>query len=131
MDFTTVAQLIVSGLTIGCVYSLVGLGFALTLRATDLINFAQGELVTLGAFVGLTLLGWLGLPFPLTFLLTIAIVGAVGVALERAVLRADHPPQGADAEPADRHSRFVDRAAGDGADRLGAGAGDLPAAVLD
>ena len=87
MDFTTVAQLIVSGLTIGCVYSLVGLGFALTLRATDLINFAQGELVTLGAFIGLTLLGWLGLPFPVTFLLTIAIVGAVGVGLERAVLR--------------------------------------------
>jgi branched-chain amino acid transport system permease protein len=87
MDFTSFAQLVVSGLTIGCVYSLVGLGFALTLRATDLINFAQGELVTLGAFIGFTLLGWFGLPFPITFLLTIAIVGAIGVGLERAVLR--------------------------------------------
>jgi branched-chain amino acid transport system permease protein len=87
MDVTTIAQLVVSGLTIGCVYSLVGLGFALTLRATDLINFAQGELVTLGAFIGLSLLGWFGLPFPMIFLITIALVGAVGVGLERIVLR--------------------------------------------
>jgi branched-chain amino acid transport system permease protein len=87
MDLTTLAQLIVSGLTIGCVYSLVGLGFALTLRATDLINFAQGELVTLGAFIGFSLLGWFGLPFPVTFLMATAIVGAIGVALERVVLR--------------------------------------------
>ena len=36
MDAATVIQLVVSGLTIGCVYSLVGLGFSLTLRATGL-----------------------------------------------------------------------------------------------
>ncbi len=51
MEVSTVVQLIVSGLTIGCVYSLVGLGFSMTLTATELINFAQGELVMLGAFI--------------------------------------------------------------------------------
>ena len=54
MELTMAVQLVISGLTIGCVYSLVGLGFALTLRATELINFAQGEMVMLGAFIGLS-----------------------------------------------------------------------------
>ena len=68
MDITTIIQLVISGLTIGCVYSLVGLGFALTLRATELINFAQGEMVMLGAFFGLTAITTLKLPFFFTFL---------------------------------------------------------------
>ena len=87
MDLATVAQLAVSGLTIGCVYSLIGLGFALTLRATDLINFAQGDLVTLGAFIGLTLLTVLKLPFVAAFVLAVLLTGLVGIVLERAVLR--------------------------------------------
>ena len=68
-------------------YSLVGLGFALTLRATELINFAQGEMVMLGAFIGLSLLTLLGLPYPVVFVLTLAITGLIGVAIERVVLR--------------------------------------------
>src|SRR5687767_6957533 len=87
MDIATIAQLVVSGLTIGCVYSLVGLGFSLTLRATELINFAQGELVMLGAFIGLTLLIALQLPFAAVFLLAILATGVLGVLLERAILR--------------------------------------------
>jgi branched-chain amino acid transport system permease protein len=87
MDIATIAQLVVSGLTIGCVYSLVGLGFSLTLRATELINFAQGELVMLGAFIGLTLLIVLKLPFAAVFILAILATGVLGVLLERAILR--------------------------------------------
>ena len=77
-DLVTAGQLALSGLTIGCVYSLVGLGFALTLRATELINFAQGEMVMLGAFIGLSLLTLLGLPYPVVFVLTLAITGLIG-----------------------------------------------------
>lgn len=87
MDLQTVIQLIVSGLTIGCVYSLVGLGFALTLRATELINFAQGEMVMLGALIGYTLLATLHLPFLLVFAIAFVATGVVGVLLERLVLR--------------------------------------------
>ena len=67
MDLQTVIQLIVSGLTIGCVYSLAGLGFALTLRATELINSAPGEMVVLGALIGYTLLAALSSPFIVAF----------------------------------------------------------------
>jgi branched-chain amino acid transport system permease protein len=86
-DLATAGQLAVSGLTIGCVYSLVGLGFALTLRATDLINFAQGEMVMLGAFIGLSVLTLTGLPYAAAFLAALIVAGAVGVAIERLVLR--------------------------------------------
>ncbi|MCC7271171.1 MAG: ABC transporter permease [Alphaproteobacteria bacterium] len=87
MDIQTLGQLVLSGLTIGCVYSLVGLGFALTLRATELINFAQGEMVMLGSFIGLTLLTTTGLPYAAVFVLVAIAVGLVGVLLERTILR--------------------------------------------
>ena len=87
MDLQTFIQLIVSGLTIGCVYSLVGLGFALTLRATDLINFAQGEMVMLGALIGYTLLATMGSPFVVAFAVATIGTGVVGVLLERVILR--------------------------------------------
>ena len=88
MDLHTAAQLVVSGLTIGCVYSLVGLGFALTLTATELVNFAQGEMVMLGAFIGLTLLTWGGgaPPYAMVFVVAMLATGAVGILLERTVL---------------------------------------------
>ncbi|MBL8700238.1 MAG: ABC transporter permease [Alphaproteobacteria bacterium] len=87
MDLATASQLVVSGLTIGCVYSLVGLGFALTLTATELVNFAQGEMVMLGAFIGLSLLTFTGIPYVAAFLVATVATGLVGVALERGVLR--------------------------------------------
>ena len=87
MDFVTILQLTFSGLTIGCVYSLVGLGFALTLKATDLLNFAQGEMVMLGAFIGLTLMHSFHLPYIAVFILSIILTGFFGVFMERFILR--------------------------------------------
>ena len=68
-----VAQLVVSGAAIGCVYALVALGFVLIFKATEVINFAQGELMMLGAFLGYTLIAIVGLNFWLGAL--IAIIG--------------------------------------------------------
>jgi branched-chain amino acid transport system permease protein len=87
MDIATLSQLVISGLTIGCVYSLVGLGFALTLRATELINFAQGEMVMLGAFFGFTVTTTFKLPFVVAFLVAILLTGLFGVFMERFMLR--------------------------------------------
>jgi branched-chain amino acid transport system permease protein len=87
MNLDIIIQLVVSGLTIGCIYSLVGLGFSLTLRATELINFAHGEMVMLGALTGYTLLTVFGLPYITVFILSTVIVAVVGVLLERIVLR--------------------------------------------
>ena len=87
MNYADILQLIFGGLTIGCVYSLVGLGFALTLRATELINFAQGEMVMLGAFIGLTLINAFPLPYYLVFFLAVVLSGVFGIFMERFILR--------------------------------------------
>jgi branched-subunit amino acid ABC-type transport system permease component len=81
MNLDILIQLVVSGLTIGCIYSLVGLGFSLTLRATELINFAHGEMVMLGALTGYTLLTVFGLPYIAVFILSTDLVAVVGVLL--------------------------------------------------
>jgi len=87
MEATMTIQLIISGLTIGCVYSLVALGFALTLRATELINFAQGEMVMLGAFIGLSVVQTLHLPFWAIFVIAVILTGFFGIFMERFMLR--------------------------------------------
>ena len=82
-------QLIVSGLANGCVYGLIALGFVLIYKAAEQVNFAQGDLMMLGAFVavGLANDAYLGLPFWLACIGAIAAVAAVGWLLERAILR--------------------------------------------
>ena len=54
MSKVEIVELFVGGLAIGCIYSLIALGFTIIIRATGIINFAQGEVVMLGAMFGLT-----------------------------------------------------------------------------
>ena len=82
-----VAQLVVSGAAIGCVYALVALGFVLIFKATEVINFAQGELMMLGAFLGYTLIAIVGLNFWLGALIAIIGTALFGGVLDRVVMR--------------------------------------------
>ena len=68
-------QYILTGLTVGCVYALVGLAFTVIYNATGVINFAQGEFVVLGALLFYTLLSLVHLP--LAVALVLAVVAAV------------------------------------------------------
>ena len=61
------ASQVVSGLATGCVYALIALGFVLIYKATDVVNFAQGEFVMVSGFISYTLLIWYGLPYWLVF----------------------------------------------------------------
>ena len=80
-------QLLLAGVAQGCVYALVALGFVLIYKATETVNFAQGDLMMLGAFFALTGGTVLGLPYWLTIVFAVAVMVIVGMALERAVLR--------------------------------------------
>ncbi len=80
-------QLLVSGISQGCVYGLIALGFVLIYKATEMVNFAQGDMMMLGAFVAVTLINIMGLPFVWGFLGTLAVMALVGVVLERLLLR--------------------------------------------
>ncbi|MBL8317409.1 MAG: branched-chain amino acid ABC transporter permease [Burkholderiaceae bacterium] len=80
-------QLLISGISVGCIYALIALGFVLIYKATETVNFAQGELMMLGAFVGLALMQVAQLPFMVSVVLAIAAMAAFGVLLERVVIR--------------------------------------------
>ena len=84
-----ILQLIVSGLSNGCVYGLIALGFVLIYKATEQINFAQGDMMMLGAFIALGLgnEAYLGAPFWLACAGAVVAMAAIGWGLERAVLR--------------------------------------------
>jgi branched-chain amino acid transport system permease protein len=80
-------QLVISGISQGCIYGLIALGFVLIYKATETVSFAQGELMMLGAFCGLAAMTFLGFPFWLAILSTIAAMALFGVLLERIVIR--------------------------------------------
>ena len=79
--------LVVSGLSIGLMYSLIALGFVLVYKATDAINFAQGEFVMLAAFIAAIALGIKGVPVAVAIIAAVAVMILFGFALERIVLR--------------------------------------------
>src|SRR5882762_1261396 len=81
----TILQLVLNGLAVGCIYGLVALGFVLIYKATELVNFAQGDLLMLGAFVAYMAVVWWGLDYWLAFALAIASVALFGAALDAAV----------------------------------------------
>jgi branched-chain amino acid transport system permease protein len=96
LGYAQLIDLLVGGLAIGCVYSLVALGFAMIMRATNIIHFAQGEVMMLGAMCGLTSL-WLVPTLPLVAVLAVGMLssGAIAVTMELAVyrtLRGRHVP---------------------------------------
>jgi branched-chain amino acid transport system permease protein len=80
-------QLIIGGVAQGCIYGLIALGFVLIYKATETVSFAQGELMMLGAFCGLALMTFLGWPFWLAVLSSIAAMALFGMLVERAVIR--------------------------------------------
>jgi branched-chain amino acid transport system permease protein len=77
---------IITGLATGGVYALVALGFVLIYKASDVINFAQGDLLMVGAYVGWALTT-AGLPFVAAFVLTLVLSALIGLLIERIVLR--------------------------------------------
>ena len=83
-----VLQTVLSGISIGCVYGLVALGFVLIFKATEVINFAQGELLMLGAFISYSLITFMGFPYWAALLVTVVFMGLFGTLLERTVLRS-------------------------------------------
>src|SRR5712671_852871 len=86
MDIAFFVEVLAGGLLAGVMYSLVALGFVLIYKASGVFNFAQGAMVFFAAltFVSLTERGWN--PW-LALLVTLAIMVALGIAIERVVLR--------------------------------------------
>ena len=82
-----IVQAVMAGIAIGCIYGLVALGFVLIYKATEIVNFAQGELMMIGAFVAFTLVNTLSLSYWIAFPLAVLLMGGFGILLDRVVIR--------------------------------------------
>jgi branched-chain amino acid transport system permease protein len=78
-------QLLFTGIGVGSIYALVALGFALIYRATNVVNFAQGDFAMLGAFSMVVLAIDLELPYWLAILVTLALLAGFGALFNVAV----------------------------------------------
>src|SRR5437588_12682643 len=85
------------GLTDGAIFALIALGYTMVYGIIELINFAHGDIFTVGGFIGLTLIGLLGLQHAppallipgvlVVFLVAMSLNGLLGVAIERIAYR--------------------------------------------
>ena len=87
MDATLLFQLVLNGLIVGALYGVVAMSFVLIYKASQVVNFAQGEFLLVGAWVCWWLLTTWQLPFWAGFLVTLAFMTAFGMLLQVIVLR--------------------------------------------
>ncbi len=80
-------QLIISGISVGAVYAVVGLGFMIVYSVTRVVNFTQGQFVMLGGMLTATFYAR-GLPLPVAMILSIVVTLIVGLIIQRVVV---HP----------------------------------------
>jgi branched-chain amino acid transport system permease protein len=84
---TEFLQLMVSGVSLGFTYALVALGFVIIYKATEVINFSQGGLVMIGAYLVYNFTSTWGLPFWLSVVLGMLATAGIGLLFERIILR--------------------------------------------
>ena len=87
VDWFQLSQFVLNGLIVGALYGVVAMSFVLIYKASQVVNFAQGEFLLVGAWVCWWLLTDWQLPFWLGFLFTLAFMTAFGLILQVVVLR--------------------------------------------
>jgi branched-chain amino acid transport system permease protein len=88
VEFTArLLQLFIYGAALGCIYGLIALGFVLIYKATEMVNFAQGDIMMLGAFLTFSLITFFGVNYWIAAVIAIAFIAAFGYALDAMILR--------------------------------------------
>jgi branched-chain amino acid transport system permease protein len=78
---------LIGGIAIGCIYSLIALCYNMIIRAMDLLHFAQGEVMMVGALAGVTLVGVLKIPYLVAIPLVMGLCSLLGVAMDALAYR--------------------------------------------
>lgn len=86
MSLPVALQLLIAGVSVGGIYAFVALAIVIPFKASGVLNFGQGEIVTLGAYVALVLTQ-AALPYWLTLLLVLAVGALGGIVVERVFIR--------------------------------------------
>ncbi len=87
MSSAQILQFCFSGITTGCIYALVALGFTIIFKTTGIVNFAQGDFVMLGALFAATLSSWFSVSLWAAVALSVCGVAIIGGIMERLLLR--------------------------------------------
>lgn len=87
MSAAYILSQIANGLILGSMYALIAIGFSMIYGIVRLINFAHGDIFTIGAFTTLASVGYLNLPFPLSVVVVVAAGAASGAVIERIAFR--------------------------------------------
>ncbi|MFL6812939.1 MAG: branched-chain amino acid ABC transporter permease, partial [Bradyrhizobium sp.] len=87
MNTQFLIQLLVNGLVVGTLYGVVAMSFVLIYKATQVVNFAQGELLLIGAWVCWALLARYEVPFWMGMPLTLVFMFVFGIAIQIVILR--------------------------------------------
>ncbi len=80
-------QLVVSGIVVGSIYALSGLGFVLIYKSSRVLNIAHGQIIATGAFITYALTVWGGIPVALAFLMSMILTFFLAMSVERIFLR--------------------------------------------
>jgi branched-chain amino acid transport system permease protein len=88
-----IIQYLFSGITTGAIYAVIGVGISMLYSSTELINFAHGEFVMLGALSMVSLWVRMGLPLPVAFAGAMAAGCVAGLLFERLAIRTARSPQ--------------------------------------
>ena len=78
MDLAIFVQLLIGGIAMGIIYGLIGFGINLIFNATSGVNFAQGALVMLGAYMSVTFTNFIKLPLFLSAICAVAVMAVIG-----------------------------------------------------
>ncbi len=83
----SLSQALVSGILVGATYALVAMGIVIIYRSSGIFNFAHGAIILVGAFLFWTLIGPAHWPLWLCILVTLVVIAALGIAIERFAMR--------------------------------------------
>jgi branched-chain amino acid transport system permease protein len=87
MTAAYILEQIANGIILGSMYALIAIGFSLIYGIVRLINFAHGDIVTIGAFAMLASVAAIDAPFPISILVVLAVGAGFGILIERIAFR--------------------------------------------
>ena len=83
MDLLTFMQQMVNGFSLGSMYALIAIGYTMVYGVLRLINFAHGDIMMVGAFLGYTFMAVFDLSFPVTVLLSVTLSALLGMFMDK------------------------------------------------
>lgn len=86
-DASTLLQFLIGGLSLGCIYGLVGIGFSVLYNSSGILNFAQGGFVMLGGMLTYIFYTVVGIPIVIAMLGAIVLTSCLGLLIEWTVIR--------------------------------------------